>query len=224
MAPLEIVVFCSASEAEMNALRLRLRQAMKAEGLLPHWKERYPAPQTGSGKNKAFEPRLEMNGKTVWKFVKPGVQVLSTEELQSYIRRYQSPGLPLKRVVRTHLSFLAALFIAFFPKCPFCWAAYMSLLSGFGVGSLPYQPWLLPFFIGLLFLNIGSLYLSRKRHGYKPLLLALAGAIVISVNRLFWEQKEWLVVGVALLIVASLWNSLPRRMVYSLRQYVQRFH
>ncbi|RLJ75131.1 MerC domain-containing protein [Pedobacter alluvionis] len=125
----------------------------------------------------------------------------------------------IRHLLSTNFSFFSAVVIAFFPKCPFCWAAYMSLFSYFGLSKLSYQPWLLPLFIGLFFVNLFSMYANGKRHGYKPLILSLLGGMLIVVNRIFLEVQGLMIVGASLLIVVSLWNSLPKRMINSIRSY-----
>jgi protein SCO1/2 len=42
---------------------------------------------------------------------------------------------------------LASLAFAFFPKCPVCWAAYLSLFGIVALEQIPYAPWLLPRFL-----------------------------------------------------------------------------
>ena len=206
----QIEIRCSAGDKGVEAFRPVLRNAMKAAGLLPHWKEKYVAGTT---------PSVLVNDKIVWIGSSADLGRLTNKDVGQLLHKGTSLRHSWLRVVRTHVSFITAVVVAFFPKCPFCWAAYMSLLTSMGIDALPYKPWLLPVFIALLFLNIVSLYLSRKRHGYRPMLLALTGALVITVNRLLWQQTILMVCGAVLLIVASLWNTLPRRMALSVKYY-----
>ena len=98
----------------------------------------------------------------------------------------------------------------------------MSTFSSLGLSTIPYRPWMLPLLIALFFANLVSLYYTRGRHGYKLLLISLAGAVLIAGNRLYWNMPLVLYTGAALLIIASLWNSLPDRMLRSLSLYFSR--
>lgn len=71
--------------------------------------------------------------------------------------------------------------VAFFPKCPAYWAAYLSIFGVGSISTIPYAPWLLPVFIVLLMMNLGILYWqSKKRNGRVPFLLASGGASYFS--------------------------------------------
>ena len=219
-----VVLLCAGNPVERD-LRLRIRTAMLQVQLLPNWKEYI------KGKGNAPFPILEdqvypaifINGQMIWNASHQRLPPTSSEIAFRLTHPPKKRSLMIKNL-HHHLSFLTAVFIAFFPKCPFCWAAYMSLFAGLGLGNISYQPWLLPFFIGLLFLNLGSLFLSRKRHGLGPLLLSLIGAFLITMNRLYFESQTTLLLGAVLLVIPSFWNSLPRRILRSLRYYIIPFH
>jgi len=207
---------------KMNELRLSLREAMLKSGLLPCWSEKYAGIHKlpASLCNKT-PPLLAVNEKIVWQG-KSDAKLPSAEQIAKMLLVQGGRTVTWKKAAQTHLSFLIAVLIAFFPKCPFCWAAYMSLLGAFGMGSIEYQPWLLPVLIVMLFVNLGSLYLLRKRHGYKPLVLALAGGLLIVLNRLYWNETALIVIAALLMITGSLWNSLPKRLAVSLKFYLKR--
>ena len=109
-------------------------------------------------------------------------------------------------------SFLLAMLIAFFPKCPFCWAAYMSFFGWLGLGRIPYQPWLLPVMMVLLAINIFFLLKNAsQRRGYGPFFLNIAGIATLAVFK-FGPEREWgLYVGIAMIFAGSVWNSWPKR-------------
>ena len=108
-------------------------------------------------------------------------------------------SLTLKAVPATSLSVL----IAFFPKCPVCWAAWMSLLGGLGLARLPYLGWLFPVLCGLLGLHLLALVRSARRtHCYRPLMLSLAGAIVVASARLLSITETWVLLS-AMVLMAS---------------------
>ena len=105
-------------------------------------------------------------------------------------------------------SFLLSLLIAFFPKCPVCWAVYMSMFGGLGIARLPYLKWLLPVLLLLFALNLYLLYRKANKTGYGPFITTLAGAVLILLGRnLFPAEKELLYTGMVLVISGSLWSS-----------------
>lgn len=112
------------------------------------------------------------------------------------------------------LSALAALGVAFFPKCPVCWAAYLSV---FGVASLqriPYSPWLQPLLVTVMLINLGSVWLRGRSTGrMSGFYLVSGGALAIVVSKLgpAWENAA--VWGVALTMAGSLLSALSARML-----------
>lgn len=100
-------------------------------------------------------------------------------------------------------------FIAFFPKCPMCWAAYMNLLGISGLITIPHKPWLIYVFIGLAILNLWNLYrLAKKRNGMLPFYLATIGSLILGLN--FWIDfgNQFLILGLIFTLFATLLNSL----------------
>lgn len=104
-------------------------------------------------------------------------------------------------------TFLAVV-IAFFPKCPLCWAAYMSLFSSIGISRIPYMPWLFPILI--MALGIHLFFLFRKIHekGYLPIALCIIGALCIVLSRYYLlENPLTNYVGLLAIISGSLLNN-----------------
>lgn len=122
----------------------------------------------------------------------------------------ESPGRPRRRKSGSPLlAALASLGVAFFPKCPICWAAYLSL---FGVASLqrvPYSPWLQPLLAAVMLINVGSLWLRGRATGRMGgFYLVSAGALTILLSKTGpgWEGASlW---GVALTLAGSLLSAL----------------
>ena len=107
------------------------------------------------------------------------------------------------------LSLVLGLLIALTPKCPFCWAAYMSVFSSLGLGTVSYQPWFLPLMIILLVLNVGILfYQALKKKNFGPFGLSLLGMSLILVGKLSLNSDVLMWSGLILLLGASVWNSL----------------
>ncbi len=197
----------------LPAFRLALRQAMTDAGHLPAWTENYAeTPDTPL--------ELTANGRVVLA-IGAGQLVPESSQLTHLLQR---PTVPrwrqqVSRAGQLSVRFGSALFIAFFPKCPFCWAAYMSYLGATSVVSVRYQPWLIWVLVGLLAINVGVLYWTRHRHGLGPFWLCLVGATLVISNRLWLNEPALLGLGAACLLTGSLWNSLSQKMTDSIRYF-----
>jgi hypothetical protein len=99
-------------------------------------------------------------------------------------------------------AIVTSILIALFPKCPLCWAVYMSMFGSFGLTRLPYMPWILP----VLFLFLGiHLYVVVKKipqKGYLPFAFSFAGAAVILSARIFFPYQPYLP-GLAMLLIGA---------------------
>jgi hypothetical protein len=96
--------------------------------------------------------------------------------------------------------------------CPACWPAYTGLLSALGLPFIPSNTYL--FSATLVFLAVAVMALGLKagqRHGYGPLILGLAASVMVVVSKFVVQITSATCAGAALLIIASLWNSMPRR-------------
>lgn len=112
------------------------------------------------------------------------------------------------RTAKTLPSALLSIGIAFFPKCPFCWAAYMSALGSLGLVKIPYLPWMLPVLLGLLALHLLVLLRQLTQGRYWPFVCGVLGTACILLGRSVWPHEAWLLLaGPGLLIVGSLLNS-----------------
>jgi len=102
-------------------------------------------------------------------------------------------------------STIASIAVACFPKCPMCWAAYLSVFGVTGLTRIPYSPWLQLALVAMLLVNIGSVWLrgwSTGRMG-GPYLVS-AGALVIILSRVAPGWDTTAVWGVALTVAGSL--------------------
>jgi len=104
---------------------------------------------------------------------------------------------------------LASAAVAFFPKCPICWAAYLSVFGIAGLNQIPYSPWLRPVFVLVMLINLASVWLrarvTRRLNGFY---LVTSGALAIVVSKIVpgWERAAaW---GVALTLAGSLLSAL----------------
>lgn len=106
------------------------------------------------------------------------------------------------------LSFL----VAFFPKCPMCWAAYCGALGLAGISELPHFGYVLGVLVFLLGLHLLLLLRQARRVGYGPFLISIAGAVVILLVRQYAPETSWVAnSGILLIVSGSLWNSFAMR-------------
>ena len=97
---------------------------------------------------------------------------------------------------------IASLALALFPKCPLCWAGYMSFFGVAGLESIPYSPWLQPILAVVIAINLGSIWLRARVTGrMMPFFLATAGALTIILSRTSGFDKA--AVGGVLLTMAG---------------------
>jgi protein SCO1 len=79
---------------------------------------------------------------------------------------------------------LAALGLALFPKCPLCWAGYMSFFGVAGLEGIPYSPWLPPVLAIMIAINLASVWLRARVTGrISGFLLVSAGALMIVLSK-----------------------------------------
>jgi hypothetical protein len=106
--------------------------------------------------------------------------------------------------------------VALLPKlmCPLCWPAYAGMVSAVGLGFLVSAQYLLLLTVVFLAGTVLALgFRASHRHGYGPLWLGLAAAVVILIGKFYFDVPQAVYAGVGLLIIASVWNSWPRRVV-----------
>jgi len=110
------------------------------------------------------------------------------------------------------LGSIASVAVAFFPKCPICWAAYLSMFGIAGFNQIPYSPWLQPIFALVMAINLLSVWLrgwSTKRI-IAPL-IATTGALIILASRTVSGWEKLAVCGVLLTLAGSLLSAVTWR-------------
>ena len=112
----------------------------------------------------------------------------------------------------------AAFGVAFFPKCAFCWATYMSM---FGVGALqqiPYSPWLEPLLATLMLINLVSVWLrGRATANLTGFYLVALGAGLIVLARSYPQASELAIWGVMVTLIGSVVSALVRSSAVAVR-------
>ncbi len=109
------------------------------------------------------------------------------------------------RIATPALATLASVAVAFFPKCPICWAAYLSMLGVTGLSQIPYSPWLQPILVVLMVANIASVWWRGRATGRVsgPFLVTL-GALAILASRIDTGSVKLAAVGIILTLAGSL--------------------
>ncbi|MCP9752788.1 SCO family protein [Ferruginibacter sp. HRS2-29] len=112
------------------------------------------------------------------------------------------------KILYTTQQVVFPILVVFFPKCPFCWAAYLSVFGISGLHSIPYSPWLLPVIFGVMVLNLAFLY--RKaivRNGLFPFWISLIGTLLVSIGYII-TYKLVSFFGIGLIFTGAVLNSL----------------
>jgi protein SCO1/2 len=138
------------------------------------------------------------------------VDVLNEDE------RPQSPAPSIDRpkTVRAAspvIGTVASLAVTFFPKCPVCWAAYLSMFGVAGLDQLPLPAWLQPVLIAAMLINLASVWFRSWSTGrFTGAMLVSAGMSIILASRSVpeWEGAgPW---GVGLVLAGSLSSARTR--------------
>ncbi len=100
---------------------------------------------------------------------------------------------------------VVSLVTAFFPKCAVCWSTYLSIAGIAGLERLPYSPWLLPVFAGLMLINLTSLWFQKRSQQRLPAFyLAVSGTFVILVFGAGYDLQYAGLTGITLIATGSL--------------------
>lgn len=120
----------------------------------------------------------------------------------------------MTRILKQGLLAIPGIGVSLLPKlmCPACWPAYTALLSSIGLAFLVSPTHLLFTTTGFLMLAVGSLaFRASARHGLGPFGLGIIAAALILVGKFYLDSDPATYSGVAVLIIASVWNTWPHR-------------
>ncbi len=96
--------------------------------------------------------------------------------------------------------------------CPACWPAYAGLLSSLGLGFLLKTSYLLPLTVLFVLIALGALaFRAKTRRGYGPFVIGLLASGIVLGGKFALGLDVAMYGGVALLVVASVWNAWPRK-------------
>lgn len=106
--------------------------------------------------------------------------------------------------------------VSVLPKviCPVCSPAYAAALSSLGLGFLASTTYLLPVTVAFLAVAVGALaFRASSRRGLQPFWIGVIAAGSVLAGK-FWLDSAWITyAGIGLLVVASVWNVIPRRAI-----------
>jgi protein SCO1/2 len=137
------------------------------------------------------------------------IEVLSENENQTSNLRHAVLPARGRKTASPILSTLASLGVAFFPKCPICWAGYMSMFGIASLEQIPYSPWLQPVLIVVMLINLVSVWIrGRSTQRMSAFYLVSAGALMILLSKWgvgFEKAAPW---GVGLTFTGSMLSAL----------------
>ena len=119
---------------------------------------------------------------------------------------------PRSPVTGRSIGVLPGIAFSLLPKlaCPACWPAYAGLLSTLGLSFLLSTSYLLPLTGVFLLIAVAALaYRAPTRRGYGPAVFGTLAAGVILVGKFQFESNPLMYAGLALLVLASIWNNWP---------------
>ncbi|HEX6728810.1 MAG TPA: SCO family protein [Pyrinomonadaceae bacterium] len=116
-----------------------------------------------------------------------------------------------RKITTPLIGTYAALGLALFPKCPLCWASYMSLFGIVGLEGIPYSPWLQPLLAVVIAINLASVWLRARATGrMMGFILVSAGALTLVLSKATGLEKA-AVWGVLLTLAGSFLSTLTTR-------------
>lgn len=107
-----------------------------------------------------------------------------------------------------------AIGISLLPKviCPMCAPVLAAVVSALGLGFLMSTRYLLPLTMVLLAVAVGTLGVSAaSRRGRGPFWTGLTAAGCLLIGKFWFDSTTATYTGVGLLVLASVWNAIPRR-------------
>lgn len=130
----------------------------------------------------------------------------------------------LKYMANSAASVVWPVMVLLLPKCPFCFAAYFSVLGIASMQVMPYFKYIFPILLCAMAINIYALYkMSLRRNSFLPLYLCVLGSVLVMAFGYFNVVKLGLVAGLVLLFMSATLNSLPNRVYWKLLARVKYF-
>jgi len=116
----------------------------------------------------------------------------------------------------TFIASLPGIGIALLPKCPMCLGLFGGVITTLGINFSQYKEYLFPVTVLCLLIATASfIYGAKERNGYGPLLVGLLASAIILIGKFYFAINAMLYTGIVLLIVASIWNTWPRKTAHN---------
>jgi hypothetical protein len=228
---LQIELVYESTCPNVESTRAQLLRALSAAGIQPRWREwDLNSPEAPPHVRGYGSPTVLVDGSDV-SGAKPDADD-SCCRIYSHAAHANKGVPPIADIVRALKSaqkalptkkhgarwqmngaLLPAVGVAFLPKlaCPACWPAYAGLMSSLGIGFFDYTPYLLPLTaVFVLIAVFALLYRAEQRRGYKPFLTGLTAGAILLTGKFYYDSDIAMYTGLALLVLASLWNTWPR--------------
>lgn len=106
--------------------------------------------------------------------------------------------------------------VSMLPKviCPVCSPAYAAVVSSLGLGFLVSITYLLPVTAAFLAIAVGALGVrASRRRGLGPFWIGVIAASSVLIGKFRLDSAMITYAGVGLLVIASVWNVIPRRTI-----------
>ncbi|QNL48656.1 SCO family protein [Olivibacter sp. SDN3] len=124
----------------------------------------------------------------------------------------------LRYMTNSAASVVWPVMILLLPKCPFCFAAYFSVLGIASMQVMPYLKYIFPILLCAMAINIYALYkMGLRRNSFIPLYLCVLGSTLVIVFGYFSPMQFGLIAGLILLFLSATLNSLPNRVYLKLK-------
>jgi len=235
---LKVELICDRDCPNVSEARSQLMRAFSRLGLTPSWKEWDRNSDSSPSYVKGYgSPTILVEGKDC-AGIGPTANANSCRiydgspdakkgvpPLDALVSALQANGsAPNTSVVREKtrtrwlgaVAILPSIGVALLPKlaCPACWPAYAGLLGAVGLGFLVNSKYLFALTAVFLLVAVGALgFRARGRRGYAPFFLGVVAAIGVMAGKFLFDSNAIMYGGISLLVIASLWNSWPHRVV-----------
>jgi len=117
----------------------------------------------------------------------------------------KTSGRPWLTAMQHAFGVFATIALVFFPKCPVCWAAYLSVFGIAAIESAPYLSELKPLLVATMMTNLAVIgWRARATGRHLPFCLVVAGAIAVVAANMGLVDKVGAMAGVVLTLAGSM--------------------